>query len=98
MIMTGLTSTPMPSPSMNGMIGLSGTLREWSALTVILSPTAGTLIFWYPMLHSVFFGVVRHLDPLSVPQLNGNGNHVRKCPAMGQQRLHLWSKKAPATG
>src|SRR5690606_11256872 len=51
--MTGEISTPIPSPSMKGMIGLSGTFRERSALTVILSPLAGTWIFWYPICDSV---------------------------------------------
>jgi hypothetical protein len=40
---------------MKGMIGLFGTFRDMSALTVILSPFAGTWIFWYPMLDSVCF-------------------------------------------
>ncbi len=53
--MTGLISTPMPSPSMNGMIGFFGTLKDMSAFTVILSPVAGTWIFWYPMLNSVLW-------------------------------------------
>jgi len=42
--MTGVTSTPIPSPSMNGMIGRSGTLIVPSGLTVICSPSAGTAI------------------------------------------------------
>ena len=48
LIATGLISTPMPSPSMNGMIGFFGTLKDMSAFTVILSPVAGTWIFGIP--------------------------------------------------
>ena len=40
---------------MNGMIGFFGTLKDMSAFTVILSPVAGTWIFWYPMLNSVLW-------------------------------------------
>ncbi|MNE60502.1 hypothetical protein D3C80_1556470 [compost metagenome] len=56
MIITGVISTPMPSPSMYGMIGLFGTFKDMSALTLIFSPTDGTWIFWYPMLNSAFCG------------------------------------------
>ena len=37
------------------MIGFFGTLKDMSAFTVILSPVAGTWIFWYPMLNSVLW-------------------------------------------
>jgi hypothetical protein len=36
-------SGPMPSPSMTGMIGWAGTLREPSFRNVIRSPFAGTV-------------------------------------------------------
>jgi len=39
-------SAPVPSPSMKGMIGWSGTLSDMSALTVIFWPSAGTLMCW----------------------------------------------------
>jgi hypothetical protein len=45
--MTGVMSAPVPSPSMNGMTGSSGTFRELSALTVIFLPWEGTLMCWY---------------------------------------------------
>jgi hypothetical protein len=35
LIITGVMSSPVPSPSMNGMIGWSGTFNVKSALTVI---------------------------------------------------------------
>ena len=38
-------SAPMPSPSINGIIGWLGTLIELSALTVIFSPVFGVTIF-----------------------------------------------------
>jgi hypothetical protein len=38
-------SMPMPSPSMKGMIGLSGTFSEKSSLTLIFSPVVGIWIF-----------------------------------------------------
>jgi hypothetical protein len=44
---TGVMSKPVPSPSMKGMIGWSGTLSEKSGLTVIFSPPAGTCMCWY---------------------------------------------------
>src|SRR4051794_9105206 len=40
-------SIPVPSPSMYGMIGWSGTFRDMSALTVIFWPWLGTLMCWY---------------------------------------------------
>src|SRR5690606_22782119 len=51
--MTGEISTPIPSPAMKGLFGLSGTFRERSALTLNLSPLAGTWILWYPICGSV---------------------------------------------
>src|SRR6266446_5628792 len=42
-------STPVPSPSMYGMIGLSGTDSEKSLLTLIFSPPEGILMCWYAM-------------------------------------------------
>src|SRR5690606_29890962 len=39
--MTGVTSTPMPSPSMNGMTGRSGTRSDPSALIEMRSPPCG---------------------------------------------------------
>src|SRR5690606_39884534 len=51
--MTGEIATMIPSTSLKRMIGLSGTFRVRSALTVILSPLAGTWIFWYPICDSV---------------------------------------------
>jgi hypothetical protein len=44
---TGVMSSPVPSPSMYGMIGSSGTLSDMSALTVIFWPRAGTWMCWY---------------------------------------------------
>src|SRR6187200_2088761 len=40
-------SVPVPSPSMKGMIGWSGTWREKSELTLIFCPEVGTLMCWY---------------------------------------------------
>src|SRR4051812_20177253 len=40
-------SIPVPSPSMYGMMGWSGTFRDMSALTVIFLPWLGTLMCWY---------------------------------------------------
>src|SRR5471030_1378816 len=54
------------------MIGLSGTLREWSGLTVIFSPTAGTWIFLYPMLNSIYG--LNIWQRSSVPQVLARGN------------------------
>src|SRR4029453_18243280 len=53
LIITGVMSTPVPSPSMNGTIGWSGTLREKSLLTVIFAPVLGTLMCLYAMENSV---------------------------------------------
>ncbi len=39
-------SGPMPSPSMNGMIGRSGT-SSWPAEKAIGSPSSGTWAYWY---------------------------------------------------
>src|ERR1700722_70078 len=47
--MAGVTSMPMPSPSMKGMIGSSGTVREKSGLMRILPPAAGTAMCSYCM-------------------------------------------------
>ena len=43
LIITGVISTPMPSPSIKGMIGLLGTLIEKSEFTVIFSPDSGSI-------------------------------------------------------
>src|SRR3954462_5189947 len=40
-------SIPVPSPSMYGMMGWSGTFRDMSGLTVIFWPWLGTLMCWY---------------------------------------------------
>ena len=47
LIITGVMSRPVPSPSMKGMMGSSGTLSDMSALTVIFWPLAGTWMCWY---------------------------------------------------
>src|ERR1700729_1560639 len=47
--MAGVTSTPMPSPSIKGMIGLSGTFSVVFGLTVIFCPSEGTLMCSYCM-------------------------------------------------
>src|SRR5688572_7334700 len=46
---TGVMSTPVPSPSMNGMTGWSGTFSEKSLLTEIFVPLEGTLMCLYAM-------------------------------------------------
>src|SRR5690606_21122605 len=47
-----VTSTPMPSPSINGMIGRSGTRSDVSSLIVIASPPAGGAICSYLIANS----------------------------------------------
>src|SRR3990170_4592151 len=42
--MTGVISTPMPSPSIYGITGRCGTFSEKSSLTVICSPSLGMLM------------------------------------------------------
>ena len=42
-IITGDISIPIPSPSMNGIIGSSGTFKLRSSFTVIFDPTSGIL-------------------------------------------------------
>src|SRR5690554_6202508 len=53
------------------MIGLFGTVKVISALTVILSP-AGTWIFWYPMLDSVIYVVFKSLSRVWPDSNNSN--------------------------
>src|SRR5262245_30511334 len=47
--MTGVMSTPVPSPSMYGMTGLSGAAIDKSLFTRIFSPPEGTLMCLYAM-------------------------------------------------
>ncbi len=57
-------STPMPSPSMYGMIGSSGTRNDPSGPTVILPPLVGGVSLSYVVIELPFGGgqtnIVRH--------------------------------------
>src|SRR5262245_56053095 len=46
---TGVMSMPIPSPSMNATIGLSGTFSDASGLMVMRWPSLGTLMCSYCM-------------------------------------------------
>src|ERR1700683_2662858 len=59
--MAGVTSTPMPSPSTNGMMGSSGTFSEPSVLIRILAPTVGTTMCSKRILGSALANVVTAL-------------------------------------
>src|SRR3989338_8341070 len=86
------------------MIGLLGTFRDISAFTVILSPTAGTWIFWYPMLDSVALVVchpiarmARQVDLLGLGKARHSCSFSTESHALFQYLAERMVASGPAT-
>src|SRR5262245_43406831 len=83
--MAGVMSTPMPSPSMYGMTGSSGTVTEPSLLATILAPVVGGVSLSYDAIRSLLEPAVYRLLPRFATAPAG---HPGVAPCDGRRMAH----------